>query len=113
MFRGDRDNIQIFDCFHILGIRHSGYTNQYPAPFIKRDQLGNQTFRFPDTGLFIRSFRGLLIETVRGVRFVLRDIKPPLGMYWKSRIVWSEPMGVAKAGFDCTNIRLEVIAELD
>jgi len=42
---------------------------------------------------------------VRGVRFVLRDIKPPLGMYWKSRIVWSEPMGEAKDGFDCTNIR--------
>ena len=54
-----------------------------------------------------------MIETVRGVRFVLRDIKPPLGMYWKSRIVWSESMGEAKDGFDCTNIRLEVITELD
>ena len=59
------------------------------------------------------SDRQLMIETVRGVRFVLRDIKPPLGMYWKSRIVWSEPMGEAKDGFDCTNIRLEVITELD
>ena len=59
------------------------------------------------------SDRQLMIETVRGVRFVLRDIKPPLGIYWKSRIVWSEPMGEAKDGFDCTNIRLEVITELD
>ena len=47
------------------------------------------------------SDRQLMIETVRGVRFVLRDI------------VWSEPMGEAKDGFDCTNIRFEVITELD
>ena len=59
------------------------------------------------------SDRQLMIETVRGVRFVLRDIKPPLGMYWKSRIVWSEPLGEAKEGFDCTNIRFEVITEID
>ena len=48
------------------------------------------------------SDRQLMIETVRGVKFVLRDIKPPLGMYCE-----------AKDGFDCTNIRLEVITELD
>lgn len=40
------------------------------------------------------------------------NIVIPKGMYWKSRIVWSEPMGEAKQGFDCMNIRLEVITEL-
>ena len=42
----------------------------------------------------------------------LKDIETPVGMYWKSRIVWSESLGEAKEGFDCTNIRLEVITEL-
>lgn len=55
--------------------------------------------------------RQLMRETVRGVRSVLRNIKAPFGVYWKSRIVWSESMGEAKEGFDCTNIRLEVITE--
>ena len=50
---------------------------------------------------------------VRNIKSALRKIKPPLGMYWKSRIVWSEPLGEAKEGFDCTNIRFEVITELD
>ena len=44
---------------------------------------------------------------------VTRNITPPFGMYWKSRIVWSEPLGEAKEGFDCTNIRFEVITEID
>lgn len=47
----------------------------------------------------------------RKVVTALKNISPPFGMYWKSRIVWSEPIGEAKEGFDCTNIRLEVITE--
>lgn len=50
---------------------------------------------------------------IRPIRSALRSIRPPFGMYWKSRIVWSEPLGEAKEGFDCTNIRLEVITEKD
>ncbi|MEG1750047.1 MAG: hypothetical protein RR249_10270 [Tannerellaceae bacterium] len=50
---------------------------------------------------------------VRPVTKALRHIHPPLGMYWKSRIIWSESLGEAKDGFDCTNIRLEVITEKD
>lgn len=50
---------------------------------------------------------------VRNIKSALRNIKPPFGMYWKSRIVWSEPLGEAKEGFDCTNIRFEVITEID
>lgn len=52
-------------------------------------------------------------SVVRNVKRALREIRSPYGMYWDSRIVWSEPMGEAKEGFDCTNIRLEVITELD
>lgn len=47
----------------------------------------------------------------RKVVAALKNISPPFGMYWKSRIVWSEPLGEAKGGFDCMNIRLEVITE--
>lgn len=50
-------------------------------------------------------------EIVRPVTNALRKIVTPFGMYWKSRIVWSESLGEAKEGFDCTNIRLEVITE--
>ena len=57
--------------------------------------------------------RQLMKGVTRKVKSALRNIRPPFGMYWKSRIVWSEPMGEAKDGFDCTNIRLEVITELD
>lgn len=50
-------------------------------------------------------------EVVRKMRASLKIIEAPAGMYWKSKIVWSKPMGEAKDGFDCTNIRLEVITE--
>ena len=52
-------------------------------------------------------------EVVRNIKSALRNIKHPFGMYWKSRIVWSESLGEAKEGFDCTNIRFEVITEID
>lgn len=54
-----------------------------------------------------------MMSVVRNVKRALRKILHPYGMYWESRIVWSEPMGEAKEGFDCTNIRLEVVTELD
>lgn len=57
--------------------------------------------------------RQLMKGTVRNIKSALRNITPPLGMYWKSRIVWSESLGEAKEGFDCTNIRFEVITEID
>lgn len=57
--------------------------------------------------------RQLMKGTVRKVKSALRNIIPPFGMYWKSRIEWSEPLGEAKEGFDCMNIRFEVITELD
>lgn len=57
--------------------------------------------------------RQLMKGAIRDIKSVLRKIKPPFGMYWKSRIVWSESLGEAKEGFDCTNIRFEVITEID
>ena len=57
--------------------------------------------------------RQLMKESTRKIKSALREIKPPFGMSWKSRIVWSEPLGEAKEGFDCTNIRFEVITEID
>ncbi|WP_455787003.1 hypothetical protein [Parabacteroides goldsteinii] len=57
--------------------------------------------------------RQLMKGTVRNIKSALRNIKPPFSMYWKSRIVWSESLGEAKEGFDCTNIRFEVITEKD
>lgn len=57
--------------------------------------------------------RQLMKGAVRKVKSALRNIIPPFGMYWKSRIVWSESLGEAKEGFDCTNIRFEVITEID
>lgn len=57
--------------------------------------------------------RQLMKRAVRNIKSVLRNIKPPFGMYWKSQIVWSESLGEAKEGFDCTNIRFEVKTEID
>lgn len=65
----------------------------------------NQSKGMPD--------RQLMKGAVRNIKSALRNIKPPFGMYWKSRIVWSESLGEAKEGFDCTNIRFEVITEID
>lgn len=59
------------------------------------------------------SNRSLMKEVKRKFEASLKNISYPVGMYWKSRIVWSTPLGEAKEGFDCTNIRLEVITQLN
>lgn len=56
-------------------------------------------------------YRQVMKTAKRKVVAALKNITPPSGMYWKSRLVWSESLGEAKEGFDCTNIRLEVITE--
>lgn len=65
----------------------------------------NQSNGMPD--------RQLMKGALRNIKSALRNIKPPFSMYWKSRIVWSESLGEAKEGFDCTNIRFEVKTEID
>lgn len=73
-----------------------------------------------NVNVFIRKYDNgmpnlsLMKTACRAIEKSLKDnIVVPSGMYWKSRIVWSEPMGEAKEGFDCTNIRVEVITELN
>lgn len=41
------------------------------------------------------------------------SISHPIGMYFKAKVVWAKPLGEAKSGFDCSNIRLEVITQLN
>lgn len=43
----------------------------------------------------------------------LKNIEHPVGMYFKSRIVWIQSMGEYKEGFECMNIRLEIITEIN
>ena len=57
--------------------------------------------------------RGIMQDAVRTIRAEIRNLTHPFGMYWKSRILWSKPMESEKKGFDCMNIRIEVITELD
>lgn len=49
----------------------------------------------------------------RQIKDAIRGLKAPCGMYWQSRIVWSESLDEAKEGFDCMNIRLEINTEID
>lgn len=58
--------------------------------------------------------RQLMKSTCRAIEKSLKEnIVIPKGMYFKCRIVWSSPLGEAKEGFDCTNIKLEVITQLN
>lgn len=50
-------------------------------------------------------------EVKRKVRSVLSNIPHPVGMYWSSKVLWSERLHEFKEGFDCVNIRLEIITE--
>lgn len=52
-------------------------------------------------------------ELKRMVRGVLDDIPHPIGIYWDSKVLWSERVYDIKEGFDCVNIRLEIITEKD
>lgn len=73
-----------------------------------------------NVNIFIRKYddglpnRPLMETSKRAIEKAIKEnIIVPEGMYWKSKIVWSEPMGEYKAGFDCTNIRIEVITQLN
>lgn len=74
---------------------------------------------FMNVNVFVKNFddgmtdHQTMKDTVRVLEKALSKIESPEGMYFKSRIVWSQPMGEAKEGFDCKNIRLEVITQLN
>ena len=57
--------------------------------------------------------RELKKTAVRKLEASLKNIVAPAGMYWNSKIEWIEELGEAKEGFDCVNIRLKVITELN
>lgn len=50
---------------------------------------------------------------IRALVPLLKNIEHPIGMYFKSRVVWAQSMGEYKEGFECMNIRLEIITELN
>ncbi len=47
----------------------------------------------------------------RKIRGVLSVIPHPVGVYFDSTVLWSERLYDVKEGFDCINIRLEIITE--
>lgn len=57
--------------------------------------------------------RSAIREAKRKLVTSFKSIAHPSGMYFNAKVVWAEPLGEAKTGFDCTNIRLEVITELN
>lgn len=72
-----------------------------------------------NVNIFIKKFdngmtnRSAMKEAKRKLVTSFKSITHPVGMYFKAKVVWAEPLGEAKEGFDCTNIRLEVITELN
>ena len=72
-----------------------------------------------NVNIFIKKFdngmtnRSVMKSAERKLRDSFKSISHPVGMYFKAKVVWAIPMGEAKEGFDCTNIRLEVITELN
>lgn len=72
-----------------------------------------------NVNIFIKKFdngmtnRSAMKEAKRKLVTSFKSITHPVGMYFKAKVVWAEPLGEAKTGFDCTNIRLEVITELN
>ena len=87
------------------GVNSKEYVNKAPVVNV------NIYIRKHDNGMMNRS---LMKSTCKALEKALKEnIIIPEGMYWKSKVIWSEPMGEAKEGFDCMNIRLEVITELN
>lgn len=50
-------------------------------------------------------------DVVRKLKASIKAIIPPVGMYWYRKDLRSQSFGEAKEGFDCTNIKLEIITE--
>lgn len=86
-------------------LKHQDYVNKAPFLnvniFIKKHSNGMPDYQ-------------LIKSTTKSVEKALKgNIVIPDGMYLRTRIIWSDSLGEAKEGFDCQNIRLEVITELN
>ena len=70
-----------------------------------------------NVNVFIKKFdngmtnRAAMREARRKLTTSFKSISHPNGMYFKAKVVWAEPLGEAKTGFDCTNIRLEILID--
>lgn len=86
------------------GMETKDYVNKSPVVnvnvFIKKHENGMTN-------------RSAMREAKKNLVTSFKSIAHPKGMYFKAKVVWSEPMGEYKQGFDCWNIRLEVITELN
>lgn len=74
---------------------------------------------FLNVNVFIKNFENGMVDsetmkvTIRALVPSLKNIEHPVGMYFKSKIVWIQSMGEYKEGFECMNIRLEIITEIN
>ena len=72
-----------------------------------------------NVNIFIRKYdngmtnRSAMKEAKRKLITSFKSISHPVGMYFKAKVVWAESLGEAKKDFDCTNVRLEVITQLN
>jgi hypothetical protein len=87
------------------GTNSKDYVNKAPAVNI------NVFIPEYDNG---KTNRQLMKTTVRLIENAVREnLSPPAGMYLDTKIAWTIPLYEAKDGFDCINIKLEVITELN
>lgn len=86
------------------GMDHKTFVNKAPVVNV------NIFIKKHDNGMTNRS---AMRDAKRKLTTSFKSISHPVGMYFKAKVVWSAPLGEAKEGFDCRNIRLEVITQLN
>lgn len=106
---GYKDNSATGEERNHYTVRTTGMETKY---FVNKAPVVN-------VNIFIKKYdngmtnRSAMREAKRKLVTSFKSISHPNGMYFKAKVVWSAPLGEVKAGFDCTNIRLEVITELN
>lgn len=107
----------------IIGYKSNAADGESRDHFTVRDNgLESKTFinKVPvvNVNVFIQKFDNGM-ENMNAMKIACRAIEKslksqmiiPEGMYFKAKIVWSLPLGETKKGFDCTNIRLQIITQ--
>lgn len=95
----DRDHYTIRD----NGLESKTFVNKVPVVNI------NVFIRNYDNGMVNINAMKIACRAIE--KSLKDDIRIPEGMYFKAKIAWSLSLGETKKGFDCTNIRLEVITQ--
>lgn len=108
----------------LIGYKNNSTTGKKNNHYTVRT-TGMETKKFVNkasvvnVNIFIRKYdngmtnRSAMKEAKRKLITSFKSISHPVGMYFKAKVVWAEPLGEAKEGFDCINIRLEVITQLN